>query len=393
MENQENNAVVKNRDMGNTFMLLFILINLAAQIIIALILYLPQYLPQNLSLDSSRQSLLIDSPWFTAVTQVACFIFPVLLILAIKRRNKAHVKMYRPHMIGFTNFILILLISVLIQPILMLVSGLMTLAFPNPINALLSNFQSVPLYVTLIVFALTPAICEELVFRGFILAQYENSNFKKVMFVNGLFFGMIHFSAQQFLYAFIIGILLACFVFHTRSLLSSMLAHFTINATQLVLRHFIVSVDQALPDTQTATDTELTLPSLAPFLVLSLFILPLIIILYCHFVFHNRKRNAIKENKAAEITNAIESKNTAETPNARTDARTGAIDSNLAETPNARTDARTGVIDSNLAETPNARTDARTDARTRVIDLYFWIIVAIYALVIFSIEILPRVIA
>ncbi|CAN5605989.1 ABC transporter permease [soil metagenome] len=87
--------------------------------------------------------------------------------------------------------------------------------------------------------ALTPAICEELVFRGVLLQGFarELSQWRAVI-GSAVIFGAFHLSTEtviRFLPTMWIGLLLGYVAWHTRSIYASMLMHFANNATAVLL--------------------------------------------------------------------------------------------------------------------------------------------------------------
>jgi sodium transport system permease protein len=91
----------------------------------------------------------------------------------------------------------------------------------------------------LLVVALTPAICEELVFRGVLLQSLGRSaSMWKAVLFSALVFGAFHLSfetAIRFLPTAFLGLLLGYVVWHTRSLYTGMLMHLVNNAMVVVL--------------------------------------------------------------------------------------------------------------------------------------------------------------
>lgn len=132
----------------------------------------------------------------------------------------------------------LILLAIIIQPSMGLLSAIASTVFPNKINSFVSKMSSMPISVSMFIVALTPAVCEEIAFRGVFANGYRNVDIKKAVFMNGLMFGIIHFSGQQFLYAFVMGIVLSYIVYVTGSIFSSMIVHFTFNGTQLLMSYF-----------------------------------------------------------------------------------------------------------------------------------------------------------
>jgi sodium transport system permease protein len=91
----------------------------------------------------------------------------------------------------------------------------------------------------LLVLALTPAICEEFVFRGILLAGTRGKiTFPRVVLFNGMIFGAFHlFSGGvfRFLPTAWLGVLLAWVVFRTGSIWIGSLMHFINNGSIVVL--------------------------------------------------------------------------------------------------------------------------------------------------------------
>ena len=72
-------------------------------------------------------------------------------------------------------------------------------------------------------------------FRGLIFSRYKKIGLDKAVLATGLIFAIAHFSPQQFLYAFFIGALFCVFVHKTQSILASVIPHFIINTSQVIL--------------------------------------------------------------------------------------------------------------------------------------------------------------
>jgi sodium transport system permease protein len=95
--------------------------------------------------------------------------------------------------------------------------------------------SSIPLWLTLLAFAITPAVCEELAFRGFILSGFSRSKRKWLAIVlSALAFGIVHMIPQQVFNAALLGLVLGLIVIQSRSLFPAMLFHFTFNALPIL---------------------------------------------------------------------------------------------------------------------------------------------------------------
>jgi sodium transport system permease protein len=87
------------------------------------------------------------------------------------------------------------------------------------------------------VMALMPAVCEEAVFRGWLLSSFRGRlpGWGAVL-VSSALFGVFHFSIYRFLGTFLLGLIMGAMVWRRRSLAPSVLFHFLNNALAL---HFV----------------------------------------------------------------------------------------------------------------------------------------------------------
>ena len=90
------------------------------------------------------------------------------------------------------------------------------------------------MYILSVIFlAITPALCEELVFRGVILNGLRSRfNDYIAITLSALMFALMHSSLQQLVYPFLMGLIMGWIVVRTGSLVSSMLVHLINNSKQ-----------------------------------------------------------------------------------------------------------------------------------------------------------------
>ena len=95
---------------------------------------------------------------------------------------------------------------------------------------------NVSVWLALATFALAPAICEELAFRGFILSGMQNSGRRWLPIVlSSCAFGIVHMIAQQVFNAMLLGLVLGLLAVRSRSLLPGVVFHLLYNGTQVIL--------------------------------------------------------------------------------------------------------------------------------------------------------------
>ncbi|MCR9202130.1 MAG: CPBP family intramembrane metalloprotease, partial [Planctomycetaceae bacterium] len=93
------------------------------------------------------------------------------------------------------------------------------------INDLLRSAQLSP-WLLVTVFAVTPAICEEIAFRGFILSGLAKGGRLGIAIIASSFmFGIVHMIPQQAFNAALLGLLLSLLAVHSRSLFPAIAFH------------------------------------------------------------------------------------------------------------------------------------------------------------------------
>lgn len=96
--------------------------------------------------------------------------------------------------------------------------------------------EAAPLTHLIVLLALVPAICEELVFRGFIFSGLvRGGNQLRAIIVTAVFFGVSHGMLQQSISATVMGLLLGWIALRTGSVLPCFLVHCTNNALSVSL--------------------------------------------------------------------------------------------------------------------------------------------------------------
>ena len=109
--------------------------------------------------------------------------------------------------------------------------------------------DSIPLIVVLAVFALTPALCEEVAFRGFILSGFGSGGRTAVAIIlSSITFGLIHMIPQQVFNATLLGMVLGLIAVRSKSLLPGIVFHFCFNALAVFHGQAGSSWSEARPD-------------------------------------------------------------------------------------------------------------------------------------------------
>jgi membrane protease YdiL (CAAX protease family) len=91
------------------------------------------------------------------------------------------------------------------------------------------------LYLDLFALALTPALCEEALFRGVLLqATRRTMTTGWAVLINGVMFGLFHLNLWRFLPTMLLGMMLALIVLRAGSIWPAVLFHFLNNASAIV---------------------------------------------------------------------------------------------------------------------------------------------------------------
>lgn len=88
----------------------------------------------------------------------------------------------------------------------------------------------------LIAIAVIPSICEEILFRGYILRAFEKSwGIILAILVSGLFFGLFHLQAANIMPLATLGVVLAVMTWLSGSIWPAIFAHFVNNAMAVII--------------------------------------------------------------------------------------------------------------------------------------------------------------
>lgn len=161
---------------------------------------------------------------------------------------------FRLRLPSMSSLLMALVLAVVIHPLSIELSHFLSEqgVFPQVPDAVqrvheLMGTDSQPLWVLICVFALTPAICEELAFRGFILSGLARGGRLGIAIViSSMMFGVIHMIPQQVFNAALVGVLIGLLAVHSRSLFPAILFHFCTNTMALLYSRNTIPVTEGL---------------------------------------------------------------------------------------------------------------------------------------------------
>lgn len=111
------------------------------------------------------------------------------------------------------------------------------------------RLKEIPLWTILVALAFTPAVCEEIFFRGFVLSSLSKFSHIWAIVISSLLFGLMHvltsnvLAIERFLPTTFIGILLGYIAVRTGSIWPGMLVHALHNGLLLSLGYFEEQVE------------------------------------------------------------------------------------------------------------------------------------------------------
>lgn len=211
------------------------------------------------------------------LSQTLGFLLPLLFYMKITKQKIGRVLPVK--LPGLKNMLLVAAIIVAFTPMMGFLSGFTALFTDNVVEEILMVVSPYPLWALLIVFAVFPSVCEELFFRGALYKEQAPMSFKKLIFVNGLFFGIVHLNIQQFFYAFALGMIFAYFMYFTRNILIPIWGHFCVNGSQILLFYFGSDLQDY--------NQPVSLPLVAASGIVGLLFMPVVIFLMRLFVKNN----------------------------------------------------------------------------------------------------------
>ena len=176
----------------------------------------------------------IDNALILLMLSQIILVIPSVVYLQIYKINPC--KAIRFHKIRLSNVVLIILFAYLITPLMNFINAISLLFVRNDITNVINNIMdSNGFLLSIFAVAFIPCIFEEAVYRGVFYNEYSKVNPLKGVLLSAFLFGLMHGNINQFSYAFATGIVFALLIEATNSILSTMIVHFLINGTTILL--------------------------------------------------------------------------------------------------------------------------------------------------------------
>ena len=167
-------------------------------------------------------------------------ILPILAALYIKADMK---KVFGLRLPGMKNLLGSIILGVGAISLNLLVSSLLSIVFPSDSTGLNEQYMEildgVAFVPGLLLMALLPAVCEEVMFRGYVLTAFkERMSFVKAVIIVSLLFGVSHMNMIKIIPTALLGVALAYMAQKSGSIVTSALMHFINNSLAVVVLYY-----------------------------------------------------------------------------------------------------------------------------------------------------------
>lgn len=181
-------------------------------------------------------------------TQLILLAVPLFLVVYTKRDVKKTYGFARTRAVNYLGSAVLIAGAVLIN--LVIAIGLAFL-FPESagnVETVFSDIMSGNVLAVLLVIAVAPAVCEEMLFRGVILHSLQaRYRVPSAIAVTAILFGLYHMSVIKFIPTGLLGLLLCIVVWKTGSIYPAMLMHFINNAFSVIISCYPEQIEKVLP--------------------------------------------------------------------------------------------------------------------------------------------------
>lgn len=166
----------------------------------------------------------------------------LVFVFFIFNKKSNNIIISKPNLKKLLIYILIAIISFfMLSPVinccdfLFVNLGIQLNVLPYELN--LQNFL-----FSIVSLVILPAICEELLFRGFIFKGLKPIGKSFSILMSALFFALFHMSIDQFLYPFLMGLLLGVIMHRENNILYCIVVHLVNNFLSLIFSYWGISL-------------------------------------------------------------------------------------------------------------------------------------------------------
>lgn len=178
------------------------------------------------------------------ITEYLLILLPNIAFLKFKKYSLKKVLKLNP--LSIKQIVYIFFIMIFAYPVAVFLNFIM-LAMVTSISEVMPVGVPIPdnfidYIIGLFVVAITPGICEEVMFRGTLQSAYSKLGEKKGLIISSVLFGMFHFNLLNLFGPIFLGIVLGIVLIKTNSLYGSILGHVLNNAFAMTIGYLLLKV-------------------------------------------------------------------------------------------------------------------------------------------------------
>ncbi len=172
----------------------------------------------------------------TLLNEILLLVLAVALTAVVRGDFKQVFPIHKPKLSAVFGTILLWIGSFLA---IMIITMIIAYFFPEEVigvsQGLGMEFASLTFIISFVIVSISPAICEEAVFRGVVMHSFDNGKNKWIaIVVTGLIFGAFHVNIWRFVPTALLGIMLGYIVYETDNMIYGALFHAINNAMPLL---------------------------------------------------------------------------------------------------------------------------------------------------------------
>ena len=172
----------------------------------------------------------------TLLSDILLLVLAVALTAVVRGDFKQVFPIHKPKLSAVFGTILLWIGSFLA---IMIITMIIAYFFPEEVigvsQGLGMEFASLTFIISFVIVSISPAICEEAVFRGVVMHSFDNGKNKWIaIVVTGLIFGAFHGNIWRFVPTALLGIMLGYIVYETDNMIYGALFHAINNAMPLL---------------------------------------------------------------------------------------------------------------------------------------------------------------
>lgn len=178
------------------------------------------------------------------------YMAPVLIYIVCARGEI--VDEIQVRLLTASEVLMLVLFGILLLPVVTWLNLFSMLFSVNYLSESLSAAGANSFWQNLFYIAILPAVAEEFMFRGVFYHGFRSAGIRKAALVSGLCFGLLHMNINQFIYAFVLGVIFALLTEAVGSVTAPMIPHFIVNCSSVFS---MAILDQLTENTQELEQT------------------------------------------------------------------------------------------------------------------------------------------